>query len=41
MAIGRSVEAVERTVAETWTLLLTRPYRVVERFQLASTPDFV
>jgi hypothetical protein len=24
-----------------WTLLLTRPYRVVERFQLASTPDFV
>jgi hypothetical protein len=24
-----------------WTLLLTRPYCVVERFQLASAPDFV
>jgi len=25
----------------SWTLLLTRPYRVVERFRLASAPDFV
>jgi hypothetical protein len=24
-----------------WTLLLTRPYCVVERFRLASAPDFV
>jgi hypothetical protein len=40
---GRSVmpKSIRRCGAVTWTLLLTRPYCVVERFQLASTPDFV
>ena len=35
----RDLDAV--TIFYKWTLLLTRPCCVVERFQLASAPDFV
>ena len=34
-------ELPEEWDIRSWTLLLTRPYCVVERFQLASAPDFV
>jgi hypothetical protein len=33
--------AATRMPQASWTLLLTRPYCVVERFRLASAPDFV
>jgi hypothetical protein len=43
---GEMVSSQERLefegdVISGWTLLLTRPYCVVERVRLASAPDFV
>jgi hypothetical protein len=34
-------EEAAAALKKSWTLLLTRPYCVVERFRLAYAPDFV